>query len=152
ARYLRQGINIYGDITQSPYWVTTYPPLFQLLVAPLSHAGMWWPRTISLLATLCQLFLLVRLLRHATGSYWPGALACALWVISPVNNAWCVLGRTDTLGRCLETAGVACALLASNPRRALAGSVGFNVLAMMVKQNMIAGGIVSFVILMQRGR
>src|SRR5690606_31951651 len=47
ARYLRQGINIYGDITQSPYWVTTYPPLFQLLVAPLSHAGMWWPRTIS---------------------------------------------------------------------------------------------------------
>lgn len=152
ALRLSRGESIYTDISQPPYWIATYPPLFQLLISPLAHTGLWWPRVISLLATIIQLGIFIAISRSLTGSRLVGLIACALWINSPCTNAWSAIGRTDTLGRALQSLAIGFSLLASTPRRAWTGAVVFAVLAMLVKQNMFAGGIVAFWILWTRHR
>lgn len=150
AMRLARGENIYGPIDRPPYWVVTYPPLFQLLVAPLSHTGLWWPRVISLLGSIGQITIFLLLGRRLTGNWLVGVLASALWINSPCVNAWAVIGRTDTLGRFFCSACLASAVLVKSNRRALWLAVLFGVLGMLVKQNMIAGGIVAFFVLAVR--
>ncbi len=152
ALRLARGESIYTDISKAPHWVATYPPLFQALIAPLAWTGLWWPRLLSLMATGVQLTVFIILLKRLTGSTLAGLVACALWINSPCANAWSAIGRTDTFGRMLMSVSVAYALLAQREQRALWGAVLFSTLAMLVKQNMIAGGIVACWVLFTRSR
>jgi hypothetical protein len=142
ARRLFHGENIYKSITTPPYWVVTYPPLYQLLTAPLSFCGLWWPRLITVSASCGILVIFVLIGRWLMGGRLAGLVACGLWINSPCVNAWSAIARVDILGRGLESVGIACALLITRPLQSFVWSLAFCTLAMMAKQNMIAGGVV----------
>src|SRR5687768_4088969 len=66
---LANGKSIYLDPAQPPFWMATYPPLYQLLVAIGGAKSLLWPRMISLLASFVCAGSLVVILRRM-GQSW----------------------------------------------------------------------------------
>ena len=135
------GVPIYKAVDQAPYWISTYPPLFQA-VASLVGGGatLWWPRSVSLASSLWCAAALWLMVGRVSASRAAGLVAAAVWLLSPKLDAWGALARVDMLGRALETAAVFLAWRWRRDNRALAAAAVFATLAMATKQTMVTGG------------
>ena len=141
AMRLARGLPIYKPVDQPPYWISTYPPLFQA-VASLVGGGatLWWPRVVSLASSLWCALALWLMVGRITASRAAGFIAAAVWILSPKLDTWGALARVDMLGRAMETAAVFLAWRWGRDNRALAAAAVFATLAMATKQTMVAGG------------
>jgi hypothetical protein len=139
---LAHGQSIYLDPAHSPYWLATYPPLYQLLVALGGAHSFLWQRLVSLIAGLVSATSLALVLRRLMQPWSIAILAALLWINSLFIDTWFVFGRIDMTGRAFCSAAVACIVCIRRERLAFITALVCSVLAMLVKQNMITGGIV----------
>jgi hypothetical protein len=146
------GLSIYLDPAKSPYWIATYPPLYQLLVAAGGAHSFIWQRLVSLIAGLVCTGSLALVVRRLTGAWSIALLSGLLWVNSLFVDTWFVFGRTDMTGRAFCSAAVACIVCVRRERLAFAAALVCSILAMLVKQNMITGGLVCIAVLFTRSR
>lgn len=142
---IARGEPIYKPIQQSPYFIGTYPPLYQLIACIGGATSLLWPRLLTLASALWCSACLFLIVRKITKDSKPAAIAGALWIISPFVSNWSVLARVDMFGRALESTAVLITFfyVASGKRRilALGSAVLFSALALLTKQNLIAGGL-----------
>lgn len=151
ALRLSRGLPIYKPVDEQPWWIATYPPLFQLLAAP-GGGGLLWPRLLALASTLCSGAALAWVVWRGTASR-PAALAAGLfWMGSLYVGMWAALCRVDLPGRALESAALLCVFLWPRRRAALTAAVALATLAMLTKQTMIAGGAACALFLWWEGR
>jgi hypothetical protein len=102
--------NIYrSDLTEPPYVVSNYPPLFPLVQAPfvwLFGPAFWYGRLISLLSA-AAVALLVGLTLHAlTRDRLAAAAGGLIFPAMPYVVRWSSLARVDLLGLALSWAGL----------------------------------------------
>lgn len=140
------GKSLYLDPAQPPFWMATYPPLYQLLSALAGGSSFLWPRLVSLIAGCVSAASLALVVRRLGQSWAIAVLAMLLWFNSLFIDIWCALARVDMTGRAFCSAAVAIAICVRRDRIAMAAALVCCVLAMLVKQNMIAGGLTCTVI------
>ena len=98
ALRLSRGLPIYKPVDGHPWWIATYPPLFQLLAAP-GGGGLLWPRFLALASTLFSGAALSWIVWTGTRNR-PAALAAGLfWMGSLYVGMWASLCRVDLPGR-----------------------------------------------------
>ncbi|MDX9753545.1 MAG: glycosyltransferase family 39 protein [bacterium] len=106
---LAQGQFLYSPLDAFPYLVDNYPPVYPLFLAAvfwLTGPVFWWPRLLSLVATLLTAVLLGAWIRRRTGEWaaaWLGGLAYLLFY--HVYD-WGALGRVDALGVLFAVSGL----------------------------------------------
>jgi 4-amino-4-deoxy-L-arabinose transferase-like glycosyltransferase len=102
--------NIYpADITEPPYLVSNYPPLFVLLQVPLVWLfgpELWFGRAISLAATIIVLVLITLTLHTLTKDKIASALSGVLFLTVPYVLRWSYLSRVDMMGLALSWVGI----------------------------------------------
>ena len=102
--------NIYpADITEPPYSVSNYPPLFVLLQTPLVwlfSPKLWFGRAISLAATIIVLVLITLTLHTLTKDKIASALGGMLFLTAPYVLRWSYLSRVDMMGLALSWGGI----------------------------------------------
>lgn len=120
---LSRGENIYpADLSEPPYMVSVYSPLFMLLQVPFywlaGEPALWYGRLLSFVSTLAAagaIYLIVARLADR-----PQALLSAgLFLSMPFVMFWGSLNKVDALGLALSLAGLA--LLLYRPAAAAAG-------------------------------
>jgi hypothetical protein len=98
-----------ADLSQPPYLIANYPPLFPLAQAPfvaLFGPSLWYGRALSLLGVLAAA-LFIGLTIHALTRDWLGAVAGGLLLLAfPYLLYWGPLNRVDSLAL-----GLCCAAL-----------------------------------------
>jgi trehalose/maltose transport system permease protein len=148
--------NIYpADLSEPPYAVSNYPPLFVLLQAPLVWAfgpGFWYGRAISLASTIA-VAALIALTVHAFTRDKTASLAGGLtFLAAPFVLHWSSLDRVDMLGLALSWAGLY-ALVRCPDRRGVILSVLFFVAAIYTRQTYaLAAPLAAFVWLLADAR
>jgi hypothetical protein len=114
---LSKGENIYSpDITQTPYTIANYPPLFVLLQVPFVWAfgpALWYGRLISLLSTILAALFTGLTIWTLTRDRTAGLAGGLLYVIFPYVLWWSQLNRIDNLALAFMMAGMF--VLARNP-------------------------------------
>jgi hypothetical protein len=152
------GPRMYGDITQFPFIVFHYPPVYHLVVRALAAMGMDMlaaGRSISFLSALTMGAVVARLAFLATpenigrAAKISGSVIAGLTVFcyGPVV-LWSMLMRVDMLAVALEFLGVWCvATSVGRPGRLYAGAFLF-LLAMFTKQTSIAAPLAVFPVMM----
>ena len=106
----RASENIYHrDLSQPPYTIANYPPLFPLVQVPfvwLAGPALWYGRVISALSVvLAAVFLGLAL--HALTKNWLAAVAGGLTLLAfPYILSWSPLNRVDSLALGLSMAGL----------------------------------------------
>lgn len=141
ASRLLHGQSIYLDPAQPPFWMATYPPLFQLLAAIGGATSLLWQRILSLLFSVLSGASLTLILRRMVQPWSIALLAPMLWFNSLFVEIWSVLGRVDMTGRGFCSLAIMCAVCIPRQRPAFLASLCFSLLAMLVKQNMWAGAL-----------
>lgn len=116
---LTRGENIYrADLTQPPYTITNYPPVYVLAQAPFVNtvgAAFWYGRLISLISTLVAAVCLGVIARAVTKDVIAGIAAGVAFIAIPYIFHWSIMARIDALALALSLAGLA--LVAQFPRR-----------------------------------
>lgn len=139
---------MYGDITQSPFIVFHYPPLYHLVsraVAALGIDGLAAGRLVSLTATLAMsgclaaLAWLAAVERHGRrAAAWGAVIAFILPLGMAPIFLWAPLMRVDMLATALGFAGLLCAALAPMRPGLLSVSGLIFIAALYTKQTAIA--------------
>ena len=156
------GPRAYGDITQYPFIVFHYPPVYLLAVRAVAALGvdiLVAGRLVSLASTaaiLAMVFHGARLL----ASPLPGAarlcgasFAVMLVLSAPVIGWWGALARVDMLAVALSLAAVLLAAHSAGSSARLYGAVLLAVLAVFAKQTSIAAPVaIVFGLLLTRPR
>ncbi len=110
ARLLLQGQPLYRpSLSEPPYTITNYPPLYQTLVAMVGAiAGFSYEtgRWVSVVATVLAMGALWALVQALTGERRAAAIAAMLLVAFPFAFYWGVLGRVDMLALALSLWGI----------------------------------------------
>ncbi len=111
ARRILAGESIYkADLSQPPYTIANYPPVYPLLVAGLRQAtGLGWfqaGRAISLAAALVSSVFIGLLAVQAGAKRAAGLLAAALFLGHPYVSIWSGLARVDLLALAFSLAGL----------------------------------------------
>lgn len=115
--------NIYrADISQPPFTVTNYPPLFMMLQTPLVWLfgpAFWYGRLISWCSTLAAA-LFVGLILHTLTRDRLAALVGALTLLAiPYVTYWSVLNRVDSLALALSLGALFVLVRRPQQRRAV---------------------------------
>lgn len=152
---IRAGETMYHPITDPPYAVGNYPPVFHL-VTWLTTAVVGDPlaagRLVSFLAVLASALLVFTLVYgtltsgHSRAARLFGGVLAALFFLTHYGvTSWSTMARTDTLALALGLLGMQIFVL-SIRRRSMVYLYGLAfVLAAFTKQNMIAAAIATFV-------
>jgi hypothetical protein len=136
ARLLGEGRLPYEPISEEPYLVANYPPLYPLFLAgPLRLAGLSfaWGRWLSVLSTLGTGILIALFLRRRVGGRYAAALGGLLFFSSRFVYDWTPLHRVDSLA--LFWTGLGLYLAGARGRRTW-GSLAF-ALALLTRQTML---------------
>ncbi len=107
---LARGENIYRpDLSQPPYTITNYPPLYVLAQVPFVDrfgAALWYGRLISLISSGAAAIFLALTVQTITKD-WIAALAAGLTLPAiPYIFYWSALARIDALALALSLAGL----------------------------------------------
>lgn len=110
AARIARGEPLYdADLSEPPYTITNYPPLYMMLQAPFVSwfgASFTYGRILSLVSGALAALFLVLIIRAITHD-WPAALAGGLALLStPYIAYWSSLARIDTLALMLSLAGI----------------------------------------------
>jgi 4-amino-4-deoxy-L-arabinose transferase-like glycosyltransferase len=93
--------NIYtANLTQPPYTITNYPPLYMLLQVPLNWVfgpAFWYGRLLSLLSMAAAAVFLGLTVQALTRDWLAGLVAGSLMLTIPYVKAWAPLFRIDPL-------------------------------------------------------
>lgn len=107
---LAHGENLYtADLSQAPYTITNYPPLYMLLQAPfyvLFGPAFWYGRLLSLLGMCAAALFLSLTVHHLTQDRLAGFAAGLLLFSIPYVRAWAPLCRVDPLALGLSWGGL----------------------------------------------
>lgn len=107
---LSQFENIYRDSFASPpYTVSNYPPVFQLIQAPLARIfgpAFWYGRLISILSVLTAAGLIGLILHTLTGDRIASAIGGLTLLAFPYLLQGSVLNRVDALALALSLGGL----------------------------------------------
>jgi hypothetical protein len=136
---LSRGRSIYTPISEEPYLVGNYPPVYPLMVAAMLRGGIEGMRAGRLVvaASAALVFvLLIGLGRRASGSWAAGLLAALLFVVSYEFHNWSPFCRVDVTALALTLAGLMC-FLSGTSRAAVAGAAVLFVLAAYTRQTAI---------------
>ena len=102
--------NIYGNSFASPpYTVSNYPPLFQLIQAPLAWMvgpAFWYGRLISILSAVNAAGLIGLILHTVTGNRIAAAIGGLIMLAFPHLLQGSVLNRVDSLALALSLSGL----------------------------------------------
>jgi 4-amino-4-deoxy-L-arabinose transferase-like glycosyltransferase len=102
--------NIYpADLSEAPYSVSNYPPLFVLLQTPLVWLfgpELWLGRAISLASTIIVVMLIILTLHTLTKDKIASALGGLLFLTVPYVLRWSFLSRVDMMGLALSWVGI----------------------------------------------
>lgn len=143
AWILAHGGNVYGPISQEPYFVMNYPPVFEGLVAlmmKLCGPGLWIGRLLSVASAGGTAYFLYRCARNLSGLVLPSAVAGLMYFASCWLTSWSVIGRIDTFGVMCAVAGLTVMTRpgdGSGRRKAVGAAVLFS-LALFTRQSLIA--------------
>ena len=150
------GPRMYGDITQFPYLVFHYPPLYHLVVRSISALGVNMlaaGRAVSLASTLaigCLVAaLVVQVMPPRTSGRWIGGAIGGLTFFCwwPVV-VWAPFMRVDMLAVALSLGGLLCVMQGTrHPALPYVGMAAF-VLAVFTKQTSFAAPIAALAILL----
>jgi hypothetical protein len=103
--------NIYrADLSQAPYTITNYPPLYVLLQVPLVWLfgpAYWYGRVISWLGMMTAAGALALILYTFTRDRLAVALGGVLLLTIPYTAVWAPLARIDALALGLSLSGLA---------------------------------------------
>ena len=138
AYYLWHGKGLYGDINEFPYIITTYTPLYYLLIAPFSKDFcriVFTGRLISLACFIAIGAMVFSSVRHRVGGVAIPAISCGFLFSSYVFYNDSSLAQINLLGLCLSVLGVW--LLSERKNKCLALVVFL--LAFYTKQTLISG-------------
>jgi ABC-type glycerol-3-phosphate transport system permease component len=102
--------NIYrADLSEPPYTVANYPPLYMLVLAPFARLfgpAFWYGRLVSWLSMLTAALLVGAILHTLTGDRL-AALLCGLSLLTiPYVSYWAPLYRIDGLALALSLGGL----------------------------------------------
>jgi len=107
---LLHGENIYRpDVTQAPYVLSNYPPLFHLLQLPFAQVAgpaFWYGRMLSVLSALVAAGLIGLIVYTLVKDWAAGLVAGTLLFAFPYIAAWSFFDRVDTLALAFSLAGL----------------------------------------------
>jgi len=113
AQLLAERGNYFPDLTDYPFLVANYPPVFLALVALTQKVlgpSLFGPRLLALVATLGILTVLFDTLRFILGARVPALALTALFVMPWFVTTWAALARVDTTAILLSLAGLSIVL------------------------------------------
>lgn len=97
------------DVSEPPYTITNYPPLFVLTIAPfvkIFGPSLFAGRLIALLAALATAVFLVLIVRTFTGDRLALAATAVIFLANPYVVQWAGLMRVDMLALALSMAAL----------------------------------------------
>ena len=124
AQLLAERGNYFPDLTDYPFFVANYPPVFLSLVALTQKVlgpSLFGPRFLALVATLGILVVLFDTLRFLLGARAPALAFTVLFVMPWFVTTWAALARVDTMAILLSLAGLSIVLRRGPGGRGLAG-------------------------------
>jgi hypothetical protein len=120
---LAQFQNIYhNNLSQSPYTISNYPPLFPLVQVPfvwIFGPALWYGRLLSILSVLASALFIGLTLQAMTRSNLAGVTGGLLLLVFPYIFHWSPLNRIDSLALALSWAGLY-VIVRGSARQALA--------------------------------
>lgn len=144
---------MFHPISQDPYLVTNFPPLFPVLVGLLDRVlqnVFVTSRLIVIIASIGTAVLLAGAVYHETDAMTGSATAAALFFLSPIIATY-GLFRVDVLGVFFATAALYC-FITKEGYPQIAWPVFFSLLAMYSKHSLLAAPVAIFVTLLLRGQ
>lgn len=110
AAKLVEGQTLYStDVTEPPYTITNYPPLFMLMVSPfvkLFGPTLTAGRLISLLSTLATAVFLALIILNFTQDRLASVVTAVIFLACPFVVQWAGLMRVDMLALALSMAAL----------------------------------------------
>jgi hypothetical protein len=113
AQLLEERGNYFPDLTDYPFLVANYPPVFVSLVAlgqRVFGPSLFFPRLLAFHATLGLLAVLFATLRRMLGAVAPAVAFTLLFVMPWFVTTWAALARVDTTAILLSLAGLSIVL------------------------------------------
>ncbi len=108
--HLLQGENIYRpDLTQTPYVISNYPPVFHLLQLPFAAfngPAFWYGRAISVVSAFIVAVLVGLLIYTLTKEWIASLIGGALLFSFPYIAGWSFFNRVDTVALAFSMAGL----------------------------------------------
>jgi len=153
AKLFAQGIDIYRDISNYPYLVGMYTPIYSLLSAffvKLFGISFSIGRAISILSAILIGFLIYKSNRGKTGRHI-ALFSSLIFFTSPYINTWTCLFRVDTLGLLFSLTGLYVVYKHEDNKKVYI-AVPFLLLSVYTKQSFIAAPVASFVYLFLRDK
>lgn len=98
-----------SDLSTPPFILASYPPLYQLLQAPLVALfgpTFWFGRAISVLSIICVAVLIALTLRHLTRDWLASTIGGLVFLSVPYVVQWASLLRVDNLALALSWGGL----------------------------------------------
>lgn len=146
--------NIYrADLSQPPYTVSNYPPLFLLLQTPFATTvgpAFWYGRVLSLISALAAALFLGLTVHRLTGDVAASVISGALLLAFPYLLYWSALDRVDTLALALSWAGLYAVVRWPESRRGIVLAVILFAAAVYTKQTYgLVGPGAAFIWLLQ---
>jgi len=148
AKLFAQGTDIYGDISNYPFLVGMYTPVYSLMSAffvKLFGISFSMGRAISIVSAILIGFLIYKFNRGKTGRQI-AIFSSLIFFTSPYVNTWTCLFRVDTLGLLFSLTGLYFVFKYEDNRKMYI-AVPFLLLSIYTKQSFIAAPIASFVYL-----
>lgn len=141
---LLQGENIYRpDLTQAPYVVSNYPPIFHLLQLPfaaLNGPAFWYGRAISIVSAIVVAVLVGLIVQTLTKDWIASVIAGALLFSFPYIAGWSIFNRVDTVALAFSMTGLYAVVRWPQRRLGLVLAFVCFVLAAGTKQSYILAG------------
>jgi hypothetical protein len=147
--------NIYpADLSEPPYTISNYPPLFVLLQAPLVWLfgpEFWYGRAISLTAAIIVGGLISLTLRALTKDKIASVLGGLLFLAIPYILQWSYISRVDMMGLALSWGGIYLIVRKPRDRRAVILAAFLMVAAIYTRQTYaLAAPLAAFVWLLSQ--
>lgn len=156
ARLLAEGSNIYKDISNLPYTIGNYPPVYPLissLFIKLFGVSFAIGRIISVVSAIFIGLLIFKIIKEKTKMSYIAFISTLLFFASPYIYHWTRLVRVDTLGLLLALAGVYIIYRYTdkNTKKIYISSFLF-LLALFTKQSLVAAPAASIIYLLFKNR
>ena len=136
---LSRGESIYPvDISQSPFIIGNYPPLYHLLQLPFAWIfgpAFWYGRTINLICILASAYFIGASLYFVTKNQFASILSAALLPTIPFILHWSGFVRIDSLALALSWAALFVIITRREHRRALVLTAVLLTLAIFTRQS-----------------
>jgi hypothetical protein len=147
--------NIYRqDLTQPPYTIGNYPPVYQLLQIPfawLFGPAFWYGRLINLISLVAAAVFIFLILHTVTQDWLAAAVGGLLLLANPYILHWSGFVRVDSLALGVSWAGLYCLVRWPDQRKGLVWGAIFLTAAIFTRQSYgLAAPLAGFVWLLAR--